>query len=265
MPHQHFQQPTPTTRRLPERRSRTPFYTAVACSSLVLGLLLGVGGFFGVRTLQDDPVRATDGPSATADGTSTDGSSSDGESSEGGDSGEPTATEIATASETLTQTPTGKDEAVDIGTAVRMDQPLQGIPVDMRISTVDWDATDELHDANTFNEAPKAGGQVRPGHPHGRQPRLAHPRRELGLLALRLLRRTRRQRVPLDQPRHAALQRDLPAEVHRRRRHLLRRIRDPGAGGRRPRRPLRAPQLDQRGRGWGLDPRGVMSWGHAAG
>lgn len=157
MPHQHFQQPTPTTRRLPERRSRTPFYTAVACSSLVLGLLLGVGGFFGVRTLQGDPVRPTDGTSATADGTSTDGASTDGDSSTDGSSGEPTATEIATASETVTETPAGKDEAVDIGTAVRMEQPLQGIPVDMRISTVDWDATDELHDANTFNEAPKAG------------------------------------------------------------------------------------------------------------
>jgi len=156
MPHQHFQQPTPTTRRLPERRSRTPFYTVVACSSLVLGLMLGIGGFFGVRAIQGDPARPTDG--TTADGTSTNGgSSSDGESSEGGDSGEPTATEIATASETLTEAPTGKGEAVGIGTAVRMEQPLQGIPVDMRISGVDWDATDELHDANTFNEAPKAG------------------------------------------------------------------------------------------------------------
>lgn len=156
MPHPHDMQPTPTTRRLPERRSRTPFYTVVACSSLVLGLLLGVGGYFGVRALEGDPERPTDSASATAGGTApSDGGSSNGGSSNGGDG--PTETAVATAPETLAETPVGKDQAVALGTAVPMRHFSQDIPVEIRISGVDWDATQELHDANTFNEAPGEG------------------------------------------------------------------------------------------------------------
>lgn len=148
MPHPHDMQPTPTTRRLPERRSRTPFYTAVACSSLVLGLLLGVGGYFGVRALEGGPDHPTGGATATAGA---------GGRSGGGGAGEPTATAVSSAPETLAETPVGKDQAVALGTAVPMRHLAQDIPVEVRISGVDWDATQELHDANTFNEAPGEG------------------------------------------------------------------------------------------------------------
>ncbi|QNN82397.1 hypothetical protein H3H54_15540 [Brachybacterium sp. Z12] len=45
---------TAPTEQLPERSPRTSFYMTVGCLSVIVGLLLGVGGFFGVRALQDD-------------------------------------------------------------------------------------------------------------------------------------------------------------------------------------------------------------------
>ena len=127
---------TPPTVPLPDpsaqRRPRTSFYAAVGCLSVIAGLLLGVGGFFGVRALQHE------GGAPISGGEST------------GPAPEPTVLEKA---------PVGPDSAVPLGSTFPIESTLLEGQVDVTPTTVDWDATAEIHEANAYNEKPEAGSK----------------------------------------------------------------------------------------------------------
>lgn len=124
---------TPPTVPLPDRSaqrsSRAPFYVTVGCLSVLVGLVLGVGGFFGVRALQGG-----DGPRPTAEETTT----------------EPTVLETA---------PVGPDSAIPLGSTFPMESDVLEGAVDVTPATVDWDASAAIHEANTYNEQPEAGSK----------------------------------------------------------------------------------------------------------
>ena len=124
-------QPTPPTQPLPEHRPRTSFYVAVAAVSVIAGLLLGVGGFFGIRALQEPP--------------------SPGE--------EEVATEQAVpeGGEVLAEAPVGPDEAVAHDAVVPFEPTEDSGHVDVRITAVDWDATEEIRETNSLNDEPAEG------------------------------------------------------------------------------------------------------------
>ncbi|ASK65693.1 hypothetical protein CFK39_07425 [Brachybacterium avium] len=134
---------TPPTVPLPgpavPRRPRTSFYAAVGCLSVIAGLLLGVGGFFGVRALQDGgstPVVDGEGRAESTDGT-------------------PPAEEPTV----LDKTPAGADSAVPLGSTFPLRSTALGGEVEVTVTEVDWDATEEIHEANSFNEEPREGNR----------------------------------------------------------------------------------------------------------
>lgn len=126
-------QPTPPTQPLPEHRPRTSFYVAVAAVSVIAGLLLGVGGFFGIRALQGPP-----SPSE-----------------------EEVATEqtVPEGGEVIAEAPVGPDEAVAHDAVVPFEPTEDSGRVDVRITTVDWEATDEIREANSLNDEPAEGSK----------------------------------------------------------------------------------------------------------
>lgn len=126
-------QPTPPTQPLPERRPRTSFYVAVAAVSVIAGLLLGVGGFFGIRALQ--------GPTSSGE--------------------EVVATEqsVPEGGEVLAEAPIGPDEAVALDAVVPFEPTEDSGRVDVRTTAVDWEATDELREANSLNDEPAEGNK----------------------------------------------------------------------------------------------------------
>ncbi|MGN7210430.1 hypothetical protein [Brachybacterium paraconglomeratum] len=126
-------QPTPPTQPLPEHRPRTSFYVAVAAVSVIAGLLLGVGGFFGIRALQGPP--------------------SPGE--------EEVATEqtVPEGGEVLAEPPVGPDEAVAHDAVVPFEPTEDSGRVDVRITAVDWDATEEIRETNSLNDEPAEGSK----------------------------------------------------------------------------------------------------------
>jgi hypothetical protein len=131
-------QPTPPTQSLPERRSRTSFYLAVACLSAIAGLVLGVGGFFGVRALQGSEPAAG-------------GATADGGSPPGGDyGGDP---------EVLAEAPVGPDEAVAHDVVFPYEPTSSSGRVDVWFRAVDWEATAAVLQANTVNPEPAEGSK----------------------------------------------------------------------------------------------------------
>lgn len=116
---------TAATAPLPPHRPRTSFYVAVGCLSIIAGLVLGVGGFFGVRALQ-------------------------------GDGGEPVVEEEPAV---LEETPVGPEAAVPFGTTFPIhSQALDG-DVDATFVDLDWDASAEIAEANSLNEPPQSGNK----------------------------------------------------------------------------------------------------------
>lgn len=124
---------TADTEPVPPHRPRTSFYLTVGCLSVIAGLVLGVGGFFGVRAIQGD------GGGSTAGEERTDGSE-----------GEPTV---------LDETPAGPDAAVPFGSTFPMhSQTLEG-DVDVTFVEMNWDATEEIAAANSLNDPPGEGNR----------------------------------------------------------------------------------------------------------
>lgn len=123
---------TAPTEPLPRRPPRTRFYATVGCLSVITGLLLGVGGFFGVRALQD-----VEGPIAQGEGTTT--------------PGEPP--------QSFDEVPVGPDQAVPFGGAFPVRSTLFDGEAEVTSLVVDWDATAEIHEANSFNEVPAEGSK----------------------------------------------------------------------------------------------------------
>lgn len=110
------------------RSSRTTFFAGIGCVALILGLLLGVGGFFGVRAVT------------------------------GGDPSETAGTETGGTGESLEAAPVGKEAAVPMGTTFPVVSPDEYIgEVQVAVTEIDWDATTEVAEANTFNDAPGSG------------------------------------------------------------------------------------------------------------
>ena len=128
-------QQTPPTVPLPDRsakrRPRTSFYVTVGCLSVIAGLLLGVGGFVGVRALQGGGAPLGGGESAGA------------------------APEPAM----LEEAPVGPDSAVPLGSTFPIESTLLEGEVGVTPAAVDWDATDAIHEANAYNETPEAGNK----------------------------------------------------------------------------------------------------------
>ena len=148
---------TAPTQRLPERRPRTGFYAAVGCLSVIAGLLLGVGGFFGVRALQDDggaPV-AGEHESPASDG--------DPEPGESGGAAEDEPAEQSTedaappTGEPLADIPVGREQAVPFGASFPLQPAKVEAEVEVAVTAVDWDATQEILDANSFTAEPGEG------------------------------------------------------------------------------------------------------------
>ncbi|HEX7352629.1 hypothetical protein [Brachybacterium sp.] len=116
---------TAATAHPPPRRPRTTFYLTVGCLSVIAGLVLGVGGFFGVRAIQ-------------------------------GDGGEPVVEEEPAV---LEETPVGPDAAVPFGTTFPIhSQALDG-DVEATFVDLDWDADAEIAEANSLNEPPQPGNR----------------------------------------------------------------------------------------------------------
>ena len=148
---------TAPTQRLPERRPRTGFYAAVGCLSVIAGLLLGVGGFFGVRALQDDGAAPLAGEheSPASDG--------DPEPAEPGGAAEDEPAEQSTedaaqpTGEPLADIPVGREQAVPFGTPFPLHPAKVEDEVEVAVTAVDWDATQEILDANSFTAEPGEG------------------------------------------------------------------------------------------------------------
>lgn len=102
----------------PQPRSRTPFLLAVGCLSVISGLLLGVGGFFGVRALQ-------------------------------GEGAPPVAEEEAPT--TLSEIPAGPEAAVPMGSTMPLRSEALGGEVELTVSEVDWAADEEIQEANALS------------------------------------------------------------------------------------------------------------------
>lgn len=117
-----------------ERRRRTGFYTTVGCLSVIVGLLLGVVGFFGVRALQG----GGEGPVV-----------------------EETATDEATTEEpaVLEATPVGEDSAVPFGSTFPFEVPDMNGEVEVTFSDLDWDGTEEVLAENSFSKEPAEGSK----------------------------------------------------------------------------------------------------------
>lgn len=110
------------------RSSRTSFYAGIGCAAVILGLVLGVGGFFGVRAMT------------------------------GGDPAETATTEPGGTGESLETAPAGKGLAVPLGTSFPLASPDEFTgEVQVAVTEVDWDATSEVAEANEFNDAPGSG------------------------------------------------------------------------------------------------------------
>lgn len=127
---------TAPTEQLPERSPRTSFYMTVGCLSVIVGLLLGVGGFFGVRALQDD-------------GEATPGQEQGG----GGGAVEEPEPQV------LDETPVGPDAAVPSGSTFPLRSDALEGAVEVVSTAVDWDATSEILETNSFTKEPQQGSR----------------------------------------------------------------------------------------------------------
>lgn len=130
--------PTAPTQPLPQRPARTSFYVTVGCLSVIAGLVLGVGGFFGVRALQDD------GGTTVVDG----------EGDGHGDGGDE-----ETSPPTLEETPVGPEDAVPLGSTFPLRSSAFDADVQVISTEVEWDATDAIMEANSFNSEPGEGNK----------------------------------------------------------------------------------------------------------
>ncbi|MDN5820479.1 MAG: hypothetical protein L0H39_03220, partial [Brachybacterium sp.] len=59
----------------------------------------------------------------------------------------------------LDETPVGPDSAVPLGSTFPIRSTVLGGEVEVTVTAVDWDATEELHEANSFNEEPREGNR----------------------------------------------------------------------------------------------------------
>lgn len=118
----------------PQERGRLPFYSAVACGSLVLAVVIGIGGFLGVRSLSAGP---SDAPVAsdTSAGTPAQESDPSGEEPE---------------------IPTGSERAQPQGAPVLYDVAEAEGHVEITVGEVTWDADEVIAEANMFNDPPRA-------------------------------------------------------------------------------------------------------------
>ncbi|WP_193103696.1 hypothetical protein [Brachybacterium sp. FME24] len=100
------------------RPSRKPFYLSVGCASVILGLILGIGGFFGVRTI----TAPRESPSAVA------------------------------------SIPVGEGAPVPLGTTFPFTSPEQFPgEAEVTVTEIDWDASTAVTEASDINEPPPEG------------------------------------------------------------------------------------------------------------
>ena len=137
-PPPHPSHRTALTEPLPARAPRTSFYLTVGCLSVIAGLVLGVGGFFGVRALQH------------GGGISIAGGGSDGGGDEQG---------TETTPPTFDEMPVGPEDAVPFGSTFPFHSTTLGADVDVTVTAMDWDATSEILEANSLNAEPEEGNK----------------------------------------------------------------------------------------------------------
>lgn len=108
--------------------ARRPFYLSVGCASVILGLILGVGGFYGVRTLTAGE------PPGTA------------------------TTEPGESPSTVEFIPVGEGAPVPLGTTFPFASPAE-FPgeAEVTLTEVDWDASAVIAETNAYNEPPPEG------------------------------------------------------------------------------------------------------------
>lgn len=150
----------------PQERGRLPFYSAVACGSLVLALVIGIGGFLGVRSLSAGP----SGPPVASDtrsGTPEQQSSPD--DPDGGGRGDADASPDHDSDDDagdnadadpdgeMPETPTGSEQAQPQGATIAFDAAEAEGYVEVAFGEVTWDADEVIAEANMFNDPPREG------------------------------------------------------------------------------------------------------------
>lgn len=129
---------TAPTELLPARAPRTSFFLTVGCLSVIAGLVLGLGGFFGVRALQDW------GGTSIAEGGSDGGG--DGQGAE-------------TTPPTFDEIPVGLEGAVPFGSTFPVHSTTLGADVEVTATAMDWEATSAIREANSLNLEPEEGSR----------------------------------------------------------------------------------------------------------
>lgn len=170
----------------PTERGRLPFYSAVTCGSLLLALVIGVGGFLGVRSLGAGP----SSPGASSPGASSPGASSPPVASEtssstsgrqpssaGDDEAGPSdadaspgpdadgaAADGAAADNSgaevggeMPEIPTGPEQAQPPGATVPFGAAEAEGYLEVTFGEVTWDAGEVIAEANMFNDPPREG------------------------------------------------------------------------------------------------------------
>lgn len=169
---------TPPTAPLPDpdatrvvrpRRPRTTFYVTVGCLSVIAGLVLGVGGFVGVRTLQGEGAPLAGGEAGEPAGDVPGGASPGGADPEEVTSGSagPGDPALETGGVTtpegsatvLEETPVGPEAAVPFGSTIPLrSSHLEG-EIEVTFTAMDWDATAEMLETNSLTEEPAEGSK----------------------------------------------------------------------------------------------------------
>lgn len=144
----------------PPRRGQLRFYSGVACGSLLLALVIGIGGFLGLRQLggESGPAPAASstaagsGDEGTQPGQSGGGSpevgAADGtDEADGADDGRE-----ADDGTDMPEIPTGAQDAQPAGTTVPFDASDSQGYLEVTFGEVVWDADAVIAEANIFND-----------------------------------------------------------------------------------------------------------------
>lgn len=170
--------PTAPTQPLPAPgSSRVPFYLSVGCGSLLLALVIGIGGYVGISALSggsDDRPTASSAPTESADTESPD-TATPSDTTDATDTPDSTETADATETASASSEPSedagnedeaeppasavGKENAVARGTASPVSSELTSGYFDLELTELVEDATEAIAETNRYNDPPADGNR----------------------------------------------------------------------------------------------------------
>lgn len=147
---------------LRQERGRLPFYSAVTCGSLVLALVIGIGGFLGVRGLNAGPsgapVASDTSPDAPGQQSEpTDPNASSGNATDAAAVGDGDAAGGADRGDEMPEIPTGSEQIQPRGATIAFDAAEAEGYLEVTFGEVTWDADEVIAEANMFNDPPREG------------------------------------------------------------------------------------------------------------